>query len=54
MEKENDKSDWFDEHIEVVGPTDKWENAFKGILKEMAIEEFNNDSEEEEEESEVE
>ena len=53
MKKEQEKSDWFDDHVEVMGLDGVANDIFKVALKEMAIKKFGNVSKEEEKESEV-
>ena len=49
MKKEQKKSDWFDDHVEVMGLDGIANDIFKVALKEMAIKKFGNELKEEKE-----
>ena len=49
MKKEQKKSDWFDDHVEVMGLDGIANDIFKVALKEMAIKKFSNELKEEKE-----
>lgn len=49
MKKEQEKTDWFDDHVEVMGLDGVANDIFKVVLKEMAIKKFGNELKEEKE-----
>ena len=49
MKKEQKKSDWFDDHVEVMGLDGIANDIFKVALKEMAIKKIGNELKEEKE-----